>query len=85
MSPSITVSLPPPMACTTTGVPSAIASTGMMPKSSIAGNTKTDAAWTGAETDASAYNPLADGTYYGMMGLGFIVALIVYFAAKRML
>jgi hypothetical protein len=40
---------------------------------------------TGAETAPSAYNSLADGKYYGMMGLGFIVALTVYFVAKRML
>ena len=51
----------------------------------IAAGTKTDAARTGAETAASAYNPLTDGKYYGMMGLGFIVALTVYFVAKRML
>jgi len=32
-----------------------------------------------------AYNPLADVMYYGMMGLGFFVALTVYFTAKKML
>lgn len=45
----------------------------------------TNASQSGAETSLLAYNPLADVMYYGMMGLGFFVALTVYFTAKKML
>jgi hypothetical protein len=45
---------------------------------------KTNAS-SGTETAASEKTPLSDVFYYGMMGIGFLVALTVYFAAKRML
>jgi hypothetical protein len=46
---------------------------------------KTNASQSGAETSSLAYNPLADVMYYGMMGIGFFIALTVYFTAKKML
>jgi hypothetical protein len=59
--------------------------TTVTPPAGATAGSKVDAASSGAEVTASAYSPLADVLYYGMMGLGFLVALTVYFAAKRML
>jgi hypothetical protein len=44
LTPGVTLSRAPPMAFATTGAPAAIASTGIIPKSSTAGNTNVDAA-----------------------------------------
>jgi hypothetical protein len=50
-----------------------------------AAGTKSDAAQAAEIASAGYTDPYADLKYYGMMGVGLIVALAVYFAARRIL
>ena len=51
------------------------------------GSTKTDSTGTQGDTISTSrsYNPFNDVNYYGFWGIGLIVALTVYYVAKRII